>query len=185
MSLATLKRKSNTLSSPSCGNSSLGFSLNGGFRNQGWVGQTNAGRVTHNRPNTNNPAIVKVSNMNTHGLINATVNHPTGVYNSSCENKCAPTIVPNLPAFVYTAEQQVLRKKLVQQNTIASCSTPACSNPFYKANAGTKSCNPAACPNPSISYAKNLNWRVIPSSQYIQNKNVYITTKMQVPNKDA
>ena len=85
---------------------SSGFSLNGGYRNQGWVGQGVRGRTIIKTPFrgsvpvghgghdgkypqniisgaqccTNDPGIIKRSNMNTHGYVEATVVHPTSVF---------------------------------------------------------------------------------------------------------
>ena len=44
MSIVAMKRKSRRFKAPISGGTK-GFSLNGGLRNQGWIGQTNLGRA--------------------------------------------------------------------------------------------------------------------------------------------
>ena len=114
MSLVALKRKSRRFKAPISGRGTNGFSLNGGLRNQGWVGQTNLGRANPGTSfrgaypmgnggccgsfviNTQNAGrccssdpsgvtIIKRSTMNTKGHIYATVKHPTSVLNAGCD----------------------------------------------------------------------------------------------------
>jgi hypothetical protein len=119
MSIVAMKRKSRRFKATISGQNDKGFSLNGGYRNQGWVGQGVRGRsltgtrfrgdtamgnggccgqykvnVTNSGSCcTNDPSIVKRSTMNTAGLLDATVVHPTSVFNPSCEGGC-PDIMP-------------------------------------------------------------------------------------------
>ena len=114
MSLQVLKQKSRRFENRISGKDKNGFSLNGGYRNQGWIGQQLTARSITYTPyrgnipmgnggnngeykinvvdsgccGTNNVDIIKRSNMNTKGLLNATVIHPTGVLNASCINTC-------------------------------------------------------------------------------------------------
>jgi hypothetical protein len=118
MSIATLKRKSNRFIQP-ISSSSSGFSLQGGHRNQGWVGQTTISRgsgstartifkgtepVGHggtlgnysisiiqntNELPSNDPSIIKSSTKTTSGLISSRITNPTNTLN--CEgNRCGP-----------------------------------------------------------------------------------------------
>jgi hypothetical protein len=112
MSIAALKRKSRRFQARISGQGNKGFSLQGGHRNQGWVGQGTRGRSLTGTPFrgvtargagghygrypriinnkgaccTNDPSIVKRSTMNTPGHIDSTVTYPTAVFNPSCEN---------------------------------------------------------------------------------------------------
>jgi hypothetical protein len=112
MSIVAMKRKSRLSNIPVSRN---GFSLNGGHRNQGWVGQTSFGRGNAKTPFkgslpvgnggccgqytesvvsagnccTNDSTIIKRSTKNTSGLILSRVENPTSVFNSQC-NSCGP-----------------------------------------------------------------------------------------------
>jgi len=112
MSIVALKRKSRRFQAPISGQGNKGFSLQGGRRSQGWVGQGVRGRsltgtpfrgnyargsggtqgkysqVINNRGSccTNDPDIVKRSTMNTPGYIDSVVTYPTSIFNTSCEN---------------------------------------------------------------------------------------------------
>ena len=68
MSEATLKRKSQRVKNTISGKDKNGFSLNGGYRNKGWVGQENFFRPDRTSC-TNDPNIIKRSTINTNGLI--------------------------------------------------------------------------------------------------------------------
>lgn len=100
MSIVVLKRKSRRYKAPISGIGSQGFSLNGGYRNQGSVGPTNLARSVTRTPFrgtepmghggccggyvktvsnsgsccTNDPGIIKKSNKNTKGLISSNQN---------------------------------------------------------------------------------------------------------------
>lgn len=114
MSIVALKRNSRRFQQHISGGPQ-GFSLNGGYRNIGAVGQTNLGRSvtrtrfrgaepmghggccgTYNRTIsnsgsccTNDSSIIKSSTKNTKGYIDSTIKHPTSVYNScvSCPSE--------------------------------------------------------------------------------------------------
>ena len=97
MSIVAMKRKSRRFKAPVSGRGTAGFSLNGGRRNQGWVGQGSLGRslggtrfrgaepmghggsygtyrksiVNSGSCCTNDPDIIKRSNINMPGLISS------------------------------------------------------------------------------------------------------------------
>lgn len=111
MSIVALKRNSRRFKVPISG-SSQGFSINGGLRNQGRVGQTSLGRanirgfykgafqvgnggccgkyfienISNGIYDSNQPNIIKRSNMNTNGYILSKIIHPTPVLNSNCNS---------------------------------------------------------------------------------------------------
>ena len=114
MSIVVLKRKSIRYQAKISGKGSKGFSINGGLRNQGWVGQTTLGRHLSKTPFrgnlpmgnggccgnydvsilsgsnccTNDPNIIKRSTMNTSPYILASVEHPTPVFIPNCTKGC-------------------------------------------------------------------------------------------------
>ena len=114
MSLVTLKNKSYRYENKISGKNKLGFSITGGRRNQGWVGQDSLSRHLIKTPfrgtepigyggkngkyirsfvqtstyNTNDPLIIKRSAMNTNGLLLSSIKHPTNVFNDCDKNKC-------------------------------------------------------------------------------------------------
>ena len=114
MSLAILKRKSRRFQAKISGKDANGFSINGGHRNQGWVGQTSHGRHLSKTPFkgnipkgngglygnykksivngiyccTNDPSIIKKSNMNNTALLLSRVENPTPVFIPNCEKSC-------------------------------------------------------------------------------------------------
>lgn len=84
MSIVVLKRKSKRFQQHISGGQQ-GFSLNGGYRNIGAVGQPNLGRSKLGFCYSNDSSIIKSSTKNTKGYIDSTIKHPTSVYNS-CES---------------------------------------------------------------------------------------------------
>ena len=77
MSIVALKRNSRRFQVPISAN---GFSLNGGYRNQRSIGDTNLSALTNGKYNicsANNPNIVKRSTKNTKGYIYSTIIYPT------------------------------------------------------------------------------------------------------------
>ena len=133
-----MKRKSRRFQAPISGQKKVGFSLNGGLRNQGWVGQGVRGRTLVGTPfrgttargaggccgtykknivnnklqvNPGDPGYVKRSNMNTPGFIAATVNDPTPVLNADCENGACPTKwVQSLNSVTHTQGNYIVNK---------------------------------------------------------------------------
>jgi hypothetical protein len=105
MSLVALKRNARRRKAPISGRPGGGFSLNGGRRNQGWVGQTTAPRRACS---ANDPSIIKRSTMNTAGLIDATVTHPTGAMLEStraCDASCKINWVKDTSAFATSSAE--------------------------------------------------------------------------------
>lgn len=113
MSLTILKNKSRRYQATVSGRDKGGFSIVGGRRNQGWVGQDNLGRhlirtpFRGNEPMghggndekyvrsivrssrlccANDPTIIKRSTMNNSGLLFTSVKHPTRVFHEDCDN---------------------------------------------------------------------------------------------------
>jgi hypothetical protein len=77
MSIVTLKRSSRRFQVPISAN---GFSLNGGYRNQRVIGNTNLSALTNGQYNYcsgNDPSVVKLSAKNTKGYLYSTVIYPT------------------------------------------------------------------------------------------------------------
>lgn len=236
MSIVAQKRNSRRFKAPISGRGTKGFSLNGGMRNQGWVGQTNLGRSnvgtvfrgafpmgnggccgtyvinTQNSggPGVNDPNIIKRSTMNTKGLIEATVEHPTIVFNGKCTEDCGPDpsydpvegrvmerIVcktrcktkwaKNMSAFAFSSGEQIKWKKI----TAASKNIPWSVD---KKSQGIKSC-PTDCGAASFwiggkhyirePYAKDLNLFSVSPSMYqeagLMRKNILPTPKCLTP----
>jgi hypothetical protein len=82
MSIVAMKRKSRGMNQPVSGYGK-GFSLNGGHRSQGWVGQSSLGR-SNSYCSANNPNIIKRSNMNNNGYITTSIRNPTSVFHNGC-----------------------------------------------------------------------------------------------------
>ena len=127
MSDAVLKRKTRHIKVPISGRGKNGFSLNGGYRNRGAVGNTNLARsstrtifkgafpvgsggccgdyvdniITNNSHSTNDINIVKRSTMNTNGYTLATIKHPTSVF-TDCSNSCVRNWVKDLNSLNYS-----------------------------------------------------------------------------------
>ena len=105
MSLVALKKNARRWKAPISGRPGGGFSLNGGRRNQGWVGQT----TPRTACTANDPAIIKRSTMNTAGLIDATVTHPTGAMLEStraCNASCKINWVKDMSAFATSSAER-------------------------------------------------------------------------------
>lgn len=137
MSLAVLKKKSNMYKSVISGKGKNGFSINGGMRNQGWVGQDTLGRhlngtrfrglepmgnggnggkyvksiVNSGSCCTNDPDVIKRSNLNTNGYLNATVKHPTAVFNDGCSEICSINWVKNFNALDHSQSSYITKVK--------------------------------------------------------------------------
>lgn len=138
MSLAILKKKSNMYKSVISGKGKNGFSINGGMRNQGWVGQDTLGRHLNGTPfrglepmgnggkggkyvksivnsgscYTNDPDVIKRSTLNTSGYLNATVKHPTAVYNEGCSEICSVNWVKNFNSLDHSQSSYIEKVKL-------------------------------------------------------------------------
>jgi hypothetical protein len=157
MSIVALKRNSQRFISPISGVGRDGFSLNGGHRNIGSVGQTNLAKsVTrtpfrgalpmghggaegkyvvniHNSGSccTNNSAIIKNSVKNNRGHIWSSFYYPTSVTNSQCDNgPCQKVWVKNYSPLSSSQEIHILNVV----NKVGSCAKTSFSN--YVPNAG-------------------------------------------------
>ena len=140
MSLAVLKKKSNACNTSISGKGSKGFSLNGGRRSQGWVGQDTLGRSLGGTPfrgtepkghggsggkyvvsivnsgqcSSNDPDIIKRSNMNTSGHIDAKIKYPTSVFNVGCTNICSINWVKNFNPLDHSQSSHIKKLKLIK-----------------------------------------------------------------------
>lgn len=85
MSIVAMKRKSRGANNHISGYNG-GFSLNGGRRNQGWVGHSSLGRSGNIKSCSNDSSIIKRSNMNTKGYITSRVTNPTSVFYENCNS---------------------------------------------------------------------------------------------------
>ena len=107
MSEATLKRKSQRVKNTISGKDKNGFSLNGGYRNKGWVGQENFFRPDRTSC-TNDPNIIKRSTINTNGLILSRIKFPTSVFTKcSTSYSCIRNWVKN---FKDNSQSEYIRK---------------------------------------------------------------------------
>jgi hypothetical protein len=129
MSIVTLKKKSRMYKAPiSAGGS---FSLNGGNRNVGVVGQTNLMR-SRTSCGTNDDSVIKGSTKNTLGHIYASFKYPTSVDNPSCQDKPCPKIwVKNFSPEDYS--QGIHIRNVVNANA-------KCDDPNANLDAGSKQC---------------------------------------------
>lgn len=129
MSIVTLKKKSRMYKAPiSAGGS---FSLNGGNRNVGVVGQTNLMR-SRTSCGTNDDEYIKGSTKNTLGHIYASFKYPTSVEHPSCLNQPCPKIwVKNFSPEDYS--QGIHIRNVVSE-------TAKCVLPSSNLDAGFKTC---------------------------------------------
>ena len=89
MSIVALKRNSRRFIVPISAN---GFSLNGGYRNQRPIGDTNLSALTNGQNNlccTNDPSIIKKSTKNTKGYIYSAILFPTCPAGGVCVSRQA------------------------------------------------------------------------------------------------
>jgi hypothetical protein len=158
MSIVALKRNSKRYTNKISSNTN--FSLNGGYRNQGRVGQTSLSRsitgtkyrgaepighggccgqynktiLNSNCSNGNNPNIIKKSSINTRGKIDSRVKYPTSVYNSSCINTC-------LGSKETVKDFSVLNKSQSSNITKKINNTARCATYTNPPNTGIWNCN--------------------------------------------
>ena len=208
MSIVALKRKSRRFQAPISGNKTDGFSLNGGYRNKGSVGQTNLARQHTHNCCSNDPNIIKRSTMNTKGFIDASIKHPTNAFLESnktciancsldptydavtgldlnrtlCKTKCKNIWVKNMSPEAFSSGEQIINKK----KSAASKNLPWSLN---KTTQGTKTC-PSECKAASYwisgkhyirkPYAKDLNLFALSPSTY-QNAGLMHKNKLPTP----
>lgn len=140
MSIHAMKRKSQRFEYPISGKKNKGFSLNGTFRNQGWVGQNNMGRTDKscaNVVNVSDPNYVKRSSMNTAGYINSAFKHPINSINRTCKN-CPVEWVQFINSHNFTQEYYIETKSgenncksLSKDFDIKDCQTGSCNARSY------------------------------------------------------
>ena len=155
MSIVTLKRKSNRYFKPVSKNGS--FSINGGYRNQGWVGQTNIGRSSQSCCENDN-AIIKSSNLNTNGYISSRLLNPTGCTSDGCRNIHYKNFTP----FKFSAGEKIKWKKL----TTLQCNPPWSrqKNTQVKSNSECNKCTTFTKDLNSNSYTAYLESKVLNSN---------------------
>ena len=208
MSIVALKRNSRRFKARISGQGSKGFSLSGGHRNQGWVGQGVRGRSLtgtpfrgavamgnggccgtyvkkiNNRSSnccTNDPTIVKRSTMNTLGHIDSTVIYPTAVFSDSCRDGNCPKIqnwVKDFSPHNHSEGQRIFKK---------ARKSAKCVN--LKDDAGLDTCH-KGCKSASYHiggkkkvremYAKNLNMLAVGSEEY-QRTSLMSTVNLPTP----
>ena len=129
MSIVTLKKKSRMYKAPISGSGP--FSLNGGYRNVGVVGQTNLMR-SRTSCCTNDDSVIKGSTKTTLGHIYSAFKYPTSVEYPDCVNQPCPTIwVKN-----FSAEDH--SQGIYIQNVVSE--TAKCVLPSSNLDAGSKAC---------------------------------------------
>ena len=197
MSIVALKRKTKHIISPISGKGKQGFSLNGGYRNQGRVGQTLFGRslggtkflgsipigsggccgkynlniVNSGSSCTNDPNIPKRSSMNTKSRIQTGLINPVGgkYRNTECNKSCKKIWVKN----TYSLNES-------QSDYIHKISSQAAAKVTRKSDAGIVNCDSgnSNCKTASYfigtvkhvktPYSKNLNAFPISQGQYMK-----------------
>ena len=129
MSLATLKKKSRMYKAPiSAGGS---FSITGGYRNVGVVGQTNLMR-SRTSCCTNDDQWIKGSTKNTLGHIYASFKYPTSVEHPDCVNFPCPKI------WVKNFSPEDHSQGIYIRNVVSE--TAKCVLPSSNLDAGSKAC---------------------------------------------
>jgi len=129
MSIVTLKKKSRMYKAPISGSGP--FSLNGGYRNVGVVGQTNLMR-SRTSCCTNDDSVIKGSTKTTLGHIYSAFKYPTSVEYPDCVNQPCPTIwVKNFSAEDHSQGIHI-------QNVVSE--TAKCVLPSSNLDAGFKTC---------------------------------------------
>jgi hypothetical protein len=197
MSLAVLARKSRRYKAPISGRGTKGFSINGGRRNQGWVGQALMGQRlggtrfrggepvghggccgTYKRvvttPGTccaNDPEIIKPSNMNTAGYISSRLTPRGPVRDDGTYSSCCPIWVQDMP---HRDQSEYLRgiKARHAASVVLKNDTgiSTCSqNPDYpKSRCGAASYWIGGKRFIRQPYSKNLNPLPVAASEYMQ-----------------
>ena len=150
MSIVTLKKKSRMYKAPISGGGS--FSLTGGNRNVGVVGQTNLMR-SRTSCGTNDDSVIKGSTKNTLGHIYSAFKYPTSVDYPDCVNQPCPKIwVKNFSPEDHS--QGVHIKNLVSE-------TAKCPEKSSNLDAGSKVMR--------IHYTKDLN-KDVSAEEYMRTK---------------
>lgn len=153
MSIVALKRKSRRMNPSISGQNNNGFSLNGGYRNQGWVGQSSVGRhisytpfrgavpMGHGGNNGNyNYNVIKGGNFsaNNSDIIKSTIKNSQTHMNSInvCDEDCKQSVVKNFP---YTNNSKVYNIPSQTNNIDKIVSNNLCNVRIE--NTGNDNCN--------------------------------------------
>ena len=164
MSIVTLKKKSRMYKAPISGGGP--FSLNGGNRNVGVVGQTNLMR-SRTSCCTNDDSVIKGSTKNTLGRIYSAFKYPTSVEYPNC------TICPTIWVKNFSAEDH--SQGIYIQNVVSE--TAKCAETSSNPNAGSKACVDSCDDTTRIGgrkimrthYTKDLNYDVS-AEEYMRTK---------------
>jgi len=157
MSIATLKRTSRRFTMPVSAN---GFSLNGGYRNQRMIGNTNLSALTNGQYNIcagNDPAIVKTSTKNTKGYLYSTVIFPTCPNGGTAALTGQANWVKNFSPEDHSAGQYITD---VVQAQAAACVTK-------KTDSGPAECTPCKA------YAYHIGGRYVYTTYNAKNSGEY------------
>ena len=169
MSLAVLAKKSKQYTNRVSGCGLNGFSLNGGYRNQGWVGQDMLGRtligtrfrgtqplghggkngtytttvINRCRPCTNDPNIIKRSNMNTAGYISDRLVPRGAPCEEGVHTRCKPIWVQKFDPDDHAQGEYIKRLAAM----VASTNWPKSGGTAepYAATAGPNTCEGTTC----------------------------------------
>ena len=176
MSLATLKKKSRMYKAPISGGGS--FSLNGGYRNVGVVGQTNLMR-SRTSCCTNDDSVIKISTKNTLGHIYSAFKYPTSVDYPNC------SICPKIWVKNFSPEDH--SQGIHIRNVVSE--TAKCVLPSSNLDAGSKACFDACDDTAHIGgrkvtrnhYTKDLN-QDVSAEEYMRTK-LMKTNDLPTPKK--
>lgn len=166
MSIATLKKKSRMYKAPISGGGS--FSLTGGYRNVGVVGQTNLMR-SRTSCCTNDDSVIKGSTKNTLGHIYSAFKYPTSVEYPNCLKQPCPKIwAKNFSPEDHS--QGIHIKNIVSE-------TARCADTSFNLNAGSKVCDDTCDDRTHIGgrkvmrthYTKDLN-KDVSAEEYMRTK---------------
>jgi hypothetical protein len=166
MSIATLKKKSRMYKAPISGGGL--FSLNGGNRNVGVVGQTNLMR-SRTSCGTNDDSVIKGSTKNTLGHIYSAFKYPTSVDYPNCLNQPCPKIwVKNFSPEDYSQGNHIKKEVII---------TSRCPAKSSNLDAGSKACADTCDDTTYIGgrkimrthYAKDLN-QDVSAEEYMRTK---------------
>ena len=145
MSIVAQKRNSRRFKAPISGRGTKGFSLNGGMRNQGWIGQTNLGRsnvgtVFRGAFPMGNGGCCGSYVINTQNSGRCCTNNPITshqIESTVCKSRCKTNWVKDMSSFAFSSGEQIKWKKI----SAATKNLPWSVN---KKSQGIKSC-PTDC----------------------------------------
>jgi hypothetical protein len=169
MSIVTLKKKSRMYKAPISGGGP--FSLTGGNRNVGVVGQTNLMR-SRTSCCTNDDSVIKGSTKNTLGRIYSAFKYPTSVEYPNC------TTCPKIWAKNFSAEdhsQGIYIKNVVSE-------TARCAETSSNPNAGSKACADSCDDTVHIDGRKIMRTHYTKDLNYDVSAEEYMRTKLMKTN---